>query len=394
MMPRPYRVGVVGFGVAGGAVSFLLARDGHEVSLFERAPQVGPVGAGILLQPSGQWVLREVGLFDKVAALGEPIEELYALTHRGGTLLKMPYAAFEPGACAWGLHRGDLFTVLHEQVAAHGVRVHLDHEMQSCRAAGGEVYLSDARGREYGPFDFVLAADGARSQLRGASRLRKWVHDYGYAAMWLIGRCTAVSRRLHQVTRGTSHLIGLLPMGGGRCSLFWGLHRREAEAVRKRGVAAWREQVVGLCPLAAELFDGLTDFGPVVLTTYQHVWMRRWHDDRVLFLGDAGHAMSPHLGQGVNLALIDAHTFASCLRRSADHREAFREFVRRRERQLRFFSWVTLLLTPFFQSDGWVKGWGRDVVLPLMPKVPWVRRQMAMTMAGVKGGFLAGRMKL
>jgi 2-polyprenyl-6-methoxyphenol hydroxylase-like FAD-dependent oxidoreductase len=203
-----------------------------------------------------------------------------------------------------------------------------------------------------------------------------------------------VERRLHQVVRGTRQLLGLLPMGQGRCSLFWLLHQREREAVMRGSVATWKDQVLGLCPLAEEMFDGLKDFGPVLYTTYQHVWMPRGHDARLLFLGDAGHAMSPHLGQGVNLALIDAWVFADCLARARDHREAFRSFRRRRAAHLRVFRWLTFALTPFFQGGGPLLAWGRDVALPLMPKLPWVRRQMALTMSGLKSGFFTGQIQI
>jgi len=53
-----YRIGVVGCGVAGTTSAYLLARDGHQITLLERAPKLGPIGAGILLQCSGQAVLR------------------------------------------------------------------------------------------------------------------------------------------------------------------------------------------------------------------------------------------------------------------------------------------------------------------------------------------------
>jgi 2-polyprenyl-6-methoxyphenol hydroxylase-like FAD-dependent oxidoreductase len=329
-----------------------------------------------------------------VAARGEPIERLRAFTHRGGLLVDMPYCTLAPGACAYGLHRGDLIEVLHEQVVGQGVPVRLAHEMRAAGNEGDNVFLTCANGRRHGPFDFVLACDGARSKLRRSSPLAQGSYEYGYGALWLIGRCSAVERRLHQVVRNTTNLLGLLPMGGGRCSLFWLLHRRDKEAVLRGGIAAWKEQVVRLCPLAEELFDGLNDFSRAVYTTYHHVWMPRGHDRRVLFLGDSGHAMSPHLGQGVNLALIDAAVFADCLARARDHREAFRAFARRRAAHLRFFRWVTFLLTPFFQGGGRVLGWGRDLALPRMPLVPWVRRQMALTMAGLKAGFLSGEVQL
>jgi 2-polyprenyl-6-methoxyphenol hydroxylase-like FAD-dependent oxidoreductase len=393
-MPKSYRVGVVGCGVGGATVSYLLARAGHSVDLFERAPHVGPVGAGILLQPSGQLVLQRLGLLEKVISQGEPIDELHALTHHGRTLIRLPWGDVAPGCRAYGLHRGDLFEVLHEAFLGEGARLHLDHDIQSCRKSDGRVFIRDAHGREHGPFDFLLAADGSRSILRGCSRLRKWVHEYVYGAVWAIGRSTAVRGKLHQVVRGTHQLLGLLPMGQGRCSLFWSLRRDEKDTLFRGDFAVWREQVLALCPLAAELCEQLHTFDQVAFTTYQHVWMRAWHDDYVLFLGDAAHAMSPHLGQGVNLALIDAYLFAEMLASSRDHREAFRRYTASRRGHLRYYAFVTFLLTPFFQSSGWIKGWGRDLALPWLIRVPWVRRQMALTMGGVKGGFFRSEWRL
>ena len=60
-MREQQRIAIVGSGMAGTMAAALLARAGHAVTLFERAPRVGPVGAGLLLQPSGQAVLRRAG---------------------------------------------------------------------------------------------------------------------------------------------------------------------------------------------------------------------------------------------------------------------------------------------------------------------------------------------
>lgn len=393
-MRRPYRIGVVGFGVAGATASYLLARAGHQVDLFERTPVVGPVGAGVLLQPSGQIILKHLGLFDKVVSRSEPIDELHAFTHRGKTLIRLPYSEVHPDCRAYGLHRGDLFEVLHEAVVAQAVRIHLAHEITHCRIDGDSIHLTDTQARVHGPFDFVIAADGSRSLLRGDSTLTKWVHDYAYAALWAIGENDAVRRKLHQVVRGTRVLLGLLPLGQGRCNLFWSLRRRDKDALFNAGFGAWRQQVLQVCPEAGQIFDTVTGFDKVTYTTYQHVWMRRWHDDRIVFIGDAAHAMSPHLGQGINLALIDAFTLCRLLAQVDDHRQAFRMYAQARKHHLRFYAWVTLLLTPFFQSNGMIKGLGRDIFLPLMPRVPWLRRQMALTMAGLKSGFFGGAIGL
>ena len=118
--------------------------------------------------------------------------------------------------------------------------------------------------------------------------------------------------------------------------------------------------------------------------------MKRWHTDRVLFLGDAAHAMSPHLGQGINLALLDACTFAACSNRRAISASRFRTIRRLRRAHVRFYGSLTLALTPFFQSNGMIKGIGRDVALPIMTHLPWVRGQMILSMSGLKGGLREG----
>ena len=67
------RIAIVGFGIGGGASAVAFARDGPDVTVFEQAPAPGSVGAGFLLQPSGQAALASLGLLDRVAAGVWPI---------------------------------------------------------------------------------------------------------------------------------------------------------------------------------------------------------------------------------------------------------------------------------------------------------------------------------
>jgi 2-polyprenyl-6-methoxyphenol hydroxylase-like FAD-dependent oxidoreductase len=388
------QVAVVGLGVAGMTVGMLLARQGHRVTVFEQTPEPGVVGAGVLLQPSGQMVLERLGLLEKVVALAEPIERLMAVTHRGGELIDLPYGELGEGIRAYGVHRGDLFSVLYAAMRAAGVEVRAGvRAVRMEKKTDGAVLIAE-NGARLGVFDFVVACDGARSAMRGNSGIPARVHEYPHGALWAIGRSERIRSGLWQVTEGTKRLCGLLPMGGGRCSLFWSLAREEREGFFEHGVEAWKREVLTLCPEARELMEGVNSFEETRYAGYFHVRMRRWFDERCVFLGDAAHAMSPHLGQGINLALIDGYVFARALAKTGNFQKACACYAQERRAHLNVYGVVTRMMSPFFQSRGVVKGLLRDLFLPLMPQFEPLRHEMLLTMAGLRAGWQGGQMKL
>lgn len=384
-MSEGLRVGICGFGVAGGALAILLSRAGHDVTLLERAPQVGPVGAGFLLQPSGQRVLERLGLLERIVAQSARIERLEAFNDAGRRLTDLCYSRAIPGSCAYGVHRGVLFEQLHEAARAAGVKIELAAEISSVEETATNVILRDEASRSHGPFDLVVGADGSRS------RLREWLNpgdarrEYAHGALWGSGRSVHPVDTLFQVAKGTRRLFGLLPIGAGRCVFFWGLPAQEVDSLKARGFAAFREEVLAICPMAAEILDDLAGFDRLTFAGYQHSLPRVWHSRRVVLAGDAAHAMSPHLGQGANLALLDAE----CLERNlASHpiEEAFAAYAAERWSQSLYFATLSRLLSPFFQSNSTILAWGRDIALPLMCSVPLIRRQMELSVAGAKEG--------
>jgi 2-polyprenyl-6-methoxyphenol hydroxylase-like FAD-dependent oxidoreductase len=394
---RPQTIGIVGLGIAGSAAACLLARQGHRITVLERAPRVGPVGTGILLQLSGQVVLHRLGLLEQVLAASEPLSGLHAFLPSGRTLIHLRYADTTPEHCGYGVHRGTLFELLHRAAQADGVEIILDREITGYRVVNDgtgqrgsdRVYAFTASGEQHGPFDFLIAADGSRSQLRGQVVVRCRTKEYHYGALWLLGRNTQVHGYLHQIVSGTDRLLGLLPVGGQRCTLFWGIRNSELPALRERGVTAFRDEVLRLSPLAEETLQDIDSFDQVAFTTYRHAVPKQSFNAHVICLGDSAHAMSPHLGQGANLALLDAAHFADAIQSSQSLAEATFRFHRARYRTVRYYARLSRLLTPFFQSDVGLLGWARNIALPLMTSIPPLRREMTRSLAGIKRGFFA-----
>lgn len=392
MSRRPYRVAVVGYGVAGATTAYWLASAGHSVTIFEQAPEVTPTGAGVMLQPSGQLMLKRLGILERVLEHAAPIDALNARHADGRTMVVNRYAEYEPGMRAYGVHRGVLFDALKTLVETTLTTVRLGRAVVRRMPLGdGTVSLLDDAGEAHGPFDVVVCGDGSRSRLRAEMGGRRWAWEYGHGTLWAIVPGTTVRGELLQIVEGTRKLCGVLPLGDGLCTLYWGLPKRDFDAVRARGLDALKADMLRFAPEAADAIEHVIDFDQFLFTSYRAVWMSRTFDRHTVFIGDAAHAMSPHLGQGINMAMIDATLLADCLAETSSPPEAFRLFRRRQAGHMRYYWAVTFALSPFFQSDWSILGWLRNRALPLLPKIGWVKRQMLMTVAGLKGGFFKGR---
>jgi 2-polyprenyl-6-methoxyphenol hydroxylase-like FAD-dependent oxidoreductase len=230
--------------------------------------------------------------------------------------------------------------------------------------------------------------------MRDVCGFRASVTQYGHGTLWLNAPGDGVPGRLLQVVERNRKLFGLLPLGDGLVSLYWGLPERDFAATKARGLDALKCEILAFAPEAEPVLEFVHDFEQLLFTTYRHVHCRQHHDDRVILIGDAAHAMSPHLGQGLNLALVDAWRLAQAVRESPTPLDAFHAFRRMQKAYIRYYATVTYLLSPFFQSDWGFLGWGRDWALPILPRIPWVKRQMLLTVCGLKGGFLKGRIEL
>ena len=179
------RVGIVGAGTAGAAVAILLARQGAEVSVFERVHEPKPVGAGIMLQPTGQAVLARMGLLQPIAERGARIDRLWFRTPSGRTIVDLQYAAIDRDWHAYGIHRGLLFDTLYT-AACREVTVSTGCEMRGLRRDGAATYLVCKDGSERGPFDLIVIADGAVSELRTSAGTTKRDAQYPWGALWFV----------------------------------------------------------------------------------------------------------------------------------------------------------------------------------------------------------------
>jgi 2-polyprenyl-6-methoxyphenol hydroxylase-like FAD-dependent oxidoreductase len=391
-------VAIVGYGTAGQTAAILLARDGHRVDVYEQTAEPGPVGAGVLLQPVGLQVLWELGILDAALEFGQRVGRLYGTTRSGRAVMDMRYAHLDPRLCGLGMQRGALFSLLVAAVPSE-VTVHCGIRIEALEADGRHV--GDACGDRDGAFDLILAADGAASILRASAGSPRLDRPYPWGALWCLldqGDWPHV-QVLCQRYVGARKMVGLLPVGHRpgdpvrTLSFFWSLPTAQFDAWSRAGLAPWLEEIRELWPEAHALACRIDDCQRLSRASYRDAIVPSWYRERLVLLGDAAHAMSPQLGQGVNMALLDALALRNALRAESDIDEALACYQRERRAHVSAYQFWSRWLTPLFQSERDLLAGLRDLAFHPLGRLWGCRSLMLRVLSGTQHG-LFGKMRI
>lgn len=309
----------MGAGIGGLAAALGLARSGHHVRVFERAPRLGEVGAGLTVTPNGTHVLRAIGAWTAVARravqpatgevrhgvtgevlavreLGEAVRRRcgaeHFLVHRADlhAALLDGLLALDPGAVA----TDDPFVELADNGAA-GVRARF--------AASGEVEA-----------DLLVGADGVRSAVRGALFGPEAPAFAGYVAYRGLAPVAAVPPRLlvHPscLFAGPRNLLLRYLVRGGELVNVACIARSDRWTGEGWSVPARRNELLGLLEGwhgdVHELVRAIPEERLFKWGLFARGSLERWSVGSASLLGDAAHPMLPFLGQGAVMALEDA----------------------------------------------------------------------------------------
>lgn len=393
---KALEIAVVGAGMGGLAAASLIARDGHRVTLVERFATPRPLGSGLVVQPVGLSVLDELGQGDAARALGAPIRRMrgWSVAGRsaeipgvtqGRNALDVHYPTGDP-ACA--MLRASLFHLLWQAMLASPVTLITGETVLEARPHQGQRVLVSARG-EIGAFDLVIDASGAGSAL---SPLK--ARALGYGAIWAHVPWPEGDNQgqdqLRQRYFRASRMAGLMPVGRlpgetqTRAAVFWSMPRTDLAGWGEARFAAWKAEAAAFWPEMEPFLAGIEHAGQMTPAQYSHGTLRRPYAPGLIFIGDSAHRASPQLGQGANMALLDALALREALRGATDGDtgEAAAAYARMRRWHVRLYQLFSLFLTPAYQSDSRILPLIRDRFLAPVSLVPPLPAMLTRLVAG------------
>ncbi|MBN9549661.1 MAG: FAD-dependent monooxygenase, partial [Alphaproteobacteria bacterium] len=389
-MSKNLDIAIAGAGPAGLAAALYLKRAGHRATVFERFDEPKPVGSGLILQPTGLTVLADLGLLDDILALGSRIERLHGTdAGTGRTVLEVRYDARRGRRFGFAVHRAALFRVLHSAALREAIPIETNVEIETLETAE-RASLVCANGKRLGPFDLVVDASGARSKLRQWLGEPAMPRPLAYGAFWasLTWRDGFDPSALLQRYDRASVMVGVLPIGrpepGAKnmAAFFWSLKPDDADQIRAAGLDAWKARVISVWPACEAFTDQIDSFEQLSLARYGHHTMTLPAGRRLAVIGDAAHSTSPQLGQGANMALLDAAALGHALAQANGMDDALDAYAKARRWHVRIFQALSLTLTPFYQSDSSVLPFMRDRLVAALAKIPPGPQFLAAMVAG------------
>jgi 2-polyprenyl-6-methoxyphenol hydroxylase-like FAD-dependent oxidoreductase len=328
---------VVGGGIGGLSAALALRRAGIEVDLVEINKVWTVYHVGIVVQSNALRALAALGVVDQCLAVGFPYNGLEFRDIEGRLLADIPGIKIAPGLpTELGLTRPALHKVLSEAALVAGVSVRLGTTATDIRegAEGVTVKLSAGTSRTY---DLVVGADGAFSKTRTALFGDAFVPKFTGQGVWRynVPRPAELTRAVMYtgLERGKCGFIPLTPDTG-----YVLLVQAESGAriPEEKLAECFRERLARCTGVMAQLRDKITDSSLVVYRPLHALFMPApWYKGRVVLIGDAVHATTPHLGQGAAQAMEDGVVLGELLAKDSPLEELLQAFMQRRYERCR-----------------------------------------------------------
>ena len=337
---------IVGGGIGGLCTAIALRRNGLAVDLIELKSEWTVYGVGIIQQSNVVREMAKLGVLDGYLDAAFAFEDVAIYGPAGQQLARIPgqRLAGPQYAANVGISRLALHKVLSETALELGANVRLGLSVESLEDQGDHVevlFTDDSRGR----YDLVVGADGLFSKVRQLVFGDTYTPRFTGQAVWRYNfpRDPQIDHLAnYQSAAGNA---GLVPLAGNLMYMFLTSHEPSNPWMAPATMAEqMRERLKGFTGLIGELREQITDSSQVVYKPMEVVFVNEpWYRGRVLLIGDAAHATTPHLGQGAGMAIEDAIVLSEELTTDAGVEQQLQRFMQRRFERCKYISESSVL---------------------------------------------------
>ncbi len=397
MSAKKWDLVIVGGGAGGLVLALALAQKGLQIALLDQKSPPIPPPRGEILQPNGLRILDELGLLnDLLAADVHRNRAVHFYRTSGQHLCTIDYARL-PGPYAYALILLPevLQRRLLEALTRHpNIHTYWGARFQSVLWEDDRVVGVEAdRGGK--PLLFqapvVVGGDGAGSRVRNAFGIRHRARQYADGYFTTVVDRPQGMKEDSRYYLGKRTIFGAFPVSQNRTYLFYMIPRVQLEAVKARGLDSLKDEMLSLHPEIASLFSNplkaILSWDQCAFMPCFRVNCAAWTVKGGALIGDAAHAMNPHVAQGRNAAMEDAMVLArvlgDCYDRGDFSQEALSAYERARRPDVDLLQGLGNEMTALWNSGFPPLVWARDRIFRSVQRHASLHDKMLGTVAGL-----------
>lgn len=313
------KIHIIGAGIGGLATALCLKQQGLEVEVIESAPEIKPVGAGIVMANNAMQVFDRLGLRPKIEAAGYRVSYMRITDAEFNELSAIDLAAFEQqyGVYNVAIHRADLQGILADELG-HGQITLGKRLVQVDQEDGYRLHFEDGTEEKA---QVLIGADGIHSVVRKQLFPPSTLRDSAQVCWRGICDVDLADRYEHTAFEawGPGRRFGFVRLNP--VQVYWyavaddGAESTDLlDLFRDFHPDVW--EMIAAAPAASIFFSRLYDLKPI----------HQWAQGKVCLIGDAAHATTPNLGQGACQAVEDASVLGKLFAQGLCVEEVFRQY--------------------------------------------------------------------
>lgn len=354
-------ISIIGAGIGGLTLGNVLKQNQYDFTIYESAPEIKPVGAGIMMAVNAMQVFDHLGLKEKIEKAGNKIHRIVIANKSLQTISRTEILELETqyNSCNVAIHRAELQKILAENLSPDSIQ--LNHSLQKIRKE--ENYILDFDNGNQIESKIVFGADGIKSPIRNQILKTGTIRNSGQKC-WRGLVDFDLPEKHHQEAFemwGKGKRFGFVKISDRK--VYW--------------YACINEKSFGRYLQIEDIFY---DFDPLVLkiigtTRHENIICNsisdlapipKWYSENLCLIGDAAHATTPNMGQGACQAIEDAYIIGKLLEKKQDFNAVFEAFQNIRRKKVDYIVNTSRTIGKISQ---WEKGNSiRNFLMGLIPE--------------------------